>query len=164
MRKIALLLIPIVIFLTGCDEENNSNPEQSITGNVISQSDCKNFKSTFTENDQSCIQYYYNESSKTLHLTHINTGFNCCPGNISCSVSIADQTVTITEKEEAAMCNCNCLFDINIEVYEVKKADYVIKIVEPYIGDQEKLEFEIDLNDNISGEYCVNRDSYPWGI
>ena len=163
MKKIALLLISVLVIF-GCDEENNSNTEQLITGNVISQTDCKNFKSSFTENDQSCIQYYYNESSKTLHLTHINTGFNCCPGNISCSVSIADQTVTITEKEEAALCDCNCLYDINIDIYQVERKIYSIIIVEPYIGDQDVLEFDIDLSNSISGEFCVERNSYPWGV
>ena len=164
MRKIVLILFPVFFTLISCNDDDNTYTEQLITGNVISQSDCKNFKSTLTENNQSCLQYTYDEVSRTLHLTHVNAGFNCCPGDISCNINMGNLIISITEKEEAPMCDCNCLFDIDIDVYQVNKSEFTIKLVEPYIGDQEILEFDIDLSNSISGEFCVERNSYPWGI
>ena len=164
MRKIVLILFPVFFALISCNDENNSNIEQSITGKVVHSTGCKTSKSLIIENNQSCLQYVYDEVSRTLHLTHVNAGFNCCPGDISCDINMENFIISITEKEEAPMCNCNCLFDIEIDIYQVNKAEYTIKLVEPYIGDQEILEFDIDLNNYISGEFCVERNSYPWGV
>ena len=164
MRKIILILFPVFFTLVSCNDENNPNIEQSIAGKVVHSTGCKTSKSLSIENNQSCLQYVYDEVSRTLHLTHVNAGFNCCPGDISCNINMANSVISIIEKEEAAMCNCNCLFDIDIDVYQVDKAKYTIKLVEPYVGDQEILEFDIDLNNTISGEFCVERNIYPWGV
>ena len=159
MRKIVYYLC--LVFIISCSE-NNSEPENSLNGEVISQTECKTFKSA--NNTESCIQFNYDENTKTLYITHINAGFNCCPGEISCDIVFQNSTITITEREEVAMCDCNCLFDIEIKINNVEKTSYTIEIIEPYIGDQEELIFDINLNSNTSGEYCVDRTEYPWGM
>jgi hypothetical protein len=53
---------------------------------------------------------------------------------------------------------------MDIEITGIKAGEYFVKFIEPYCGDQKKLEFLIDLHQNSSGEYCVERDQYPWGI
>jgi hypothetical protein len=38
------------------------------------------------------------------------------------------------------------------------------KFIEAYCGEQEKLEFPIDLPALEQGSYCVTKTNYPWGI
>jgi hypothetical protein len=57
-----------------------------------------------------------------------------------------------------------CLFDIDMEVNDIDLKTYTIKIIEPYIGDQEKISFEIDLATKPEGVFSLDRDQYPWGM
>jgi hypothetical protein len=95
---------------------------------------------------------------------HINAGFNCCPGEIYCDIDIRNDTIFLIESEEKAECDCNCLYDIDITIAEVEKQKYHISIDEPYHKGQEKILFEIDLIENETGIFCVQRTLYPWGI
>jgi len=153
----------VLLFLTeGCNKENNING--IVAGKIVSHSDCKNGKSFDQGRNGSCIQYTYSEEEKKLTLSHINAGFNCCPDSLFCKVDLAGDTLVISEFEKDALCNCDCLFDLKIEVTGIEKNGYYVKVIEPYCGDQEKLIFKIDLTNNISGAYCVERKLYPWGM
>ena len=55
-------------------------------------------------------------------------------------------------------------FNVNFKLFRKKMKDYIIKFDEPYCDDQDKLIFDIDFGKVSSGEYCVNRDTYPWGL
>lgn len=171
MKNIFLSVISIMIaslLLISCEESTVNSVSGPIEGEVISYTDCKEFKSTFQPEDYnssiSCVTYTYDSGNKKLSLKHINAGFNCCPGVLYCNIQVSGDSIVITEFEEAAQCNCNCLFDLNIEVRGMKMKDYIIRFNEPYCGDQQKLIFDIDLSRVSSGEYCVNRDTYPWGL
>lgn len=164
--KFMLLLLSFFILFIGCDkdvkEPNNQLPE----GKLIKHSDCKSFyqKSINHGNNESCVEYSFLAGEKKLILKHINTGFNCCPGDLGCIVQFDMDTIVIQEFELEALCNCECLFDMDIEITGIEASQYYVKFVEPYCGDQEKLEFIIDLLQNPTGEYCVERNQYPWGI
>jgi len=162
-HRYLLFYLCSLVLLFSCNRENN----QTVEGKITYQSDCKNFKSTSTINqqdDESCIEYDYNAKTSVLKLTHINTGFNCCPEEITTEVKLIENTIQVFENEEFALCACNCLFDIEIEMTGIDSDIYYLKIIEPYCGDQEKLEFEIDLRESASGSYCVERTEYPWGV
>ncbi len=163
---IVLSLFIVAVLLSACEHDKDS--QQSVSGKLISNSNCK---STLTDSDSvylidnvSCAEYSYNDSSKTLSIKHINTGFNCCPGEIQCNISIVNDTILIRESETAMLCDCSCLYDLNIEVYGVDAKKYVIRFIEPYIGNQEQLIFEADLVSQNAGSHCVPRSDYPWGI
>jgi hypothetical protein len=147
------------VFFLSCDKEN-----------PVSHSDCKNSnlksigQSCDYGPDSSCVSYIYNDQDKKLKLTHINAGFNCCPGEIYCHIEIKNDTVFLTESEEKADCDCDCLYDIDIHISEIVKQKYYISIIEPYRNNQEKILFEIDLTQNETGLFCVERTLYPWGI
>lgn len=163
--KLGLLLF-ISILLNGCNKNNNESMNQVPEGKLISHSECKNLnqKTTDDRNNESCVEYTFQAEEEKLILMHINSGFNCCPGDLSCIVHIANDTIVIEELESEASCDCECLFDMDIEITGIKASEYFVKFIEPYCGDQKKLEFLIDLQQNSSGEYCVERDQYPWGI
>ena len=164
-RRVFLSAAILMFLLVGCEKEKE---EGNITGKVIKQTDCKTFKSGNNNADVadtlSCVDYSFNHAENKLLLKHINTGFNCCPGELNCKVSFNNDTIIIQEFEEQSACNCNCLFDLEIEIYEVNAKKYYLKFIEPYRGEQEKLFFKIDLQNQPNGTHCAFRDQYPWGI
>lgn len=164
--KLTLLAITFFFILSGCNKTEVQSNNQPVEGKIINQTGCKDFtaKSNAYENDESCILYEYDESNNKLIIKHINAGFNCCPEELSCSVTQRNDTLVIEEFESDALCACNCLFDIDIELSEIEPGEYYIQFTEPYCGDQEKLEFTINLDQFSTGEYCVERTQYPWGI
>jgi hypothetical protein len=166
MRKIAyvfLSVLSISLLLVSCEREGHH-----VTASVIDHSDCKGLKSGSGEepvpDTLSCISYSYDSLSKTLSLTHINAGFNCCPGKLTCDIDIIGDTLVIHEYESASGCNCDCLFDLEISVERLESKRYTVKIVEPFCGDQQKLILEADLANDPSGSFCAVRKQYPWGM
>jgi hypothetical protein len=160
MKKIIFyLLLTLFISLISCNLESDK-----IYGELISHSSCKNDKGFNTNSDKSCIIYEYNIDNEVLTLKHINASYNCCPDHLYSDITIENNTITIVESEKEAGCNCMCLFDLEIAIYNIESNTYLIKYVEPYIGSQEKIEFEINLDTSTSGTHCVDRTQYPWGL
>ena len=167
MKKIVYLVLSgfIVMFLVLFCENDNHN--QNITGGLVKNSACKSkseVSNTGIPSDQSCITYAFEKSTGKLSVKHINAAFNCCPGDLTCTVKLSGDTIIIQESEEKAMCNCDCLFDLDIEATGVTSGKYQVKFVEPYSGNQEKIVFEIDLVNKPEGTFCATRNKYPWGI
>jgi hypothetical protein len=164
MKRIFLdfIALSVTAILIICCE----NQEHLPSGRVVGDSGCKNLKSgnlrENTPDTLSCIYYSFNESSEVLTVNHINAGFNCCPGKLSCNVSVSGDTLIIKEYEKSALCDCNCLYDIEIEISEITINHFIVKIVEPYCGNQEKIIFEINLDASPVGTFCVTRKFYPW--
>lgn len=155
--------------ISGCEKES-SVPlgGQDLQGILTNKSDCKSNKSaTLTGeygNNVSCISYTYSPETKKLTLKHINAGFNCCPGTVSCNFQSSGDTLIVSESESSSLCSCNCLYDLDMEVSGIESCCFILKINEPYLSGQEPLVFPIDLDKKTTGEYCVERDHYPWGI
>jgi hypothetical protein len=143
----------------------NQDPVAEISGELVSHTGCKGAEDIL-KNDvpdtTSCIIYTYNPVTGELSLKHVNAGFNCCPGTLYCTVSQQQDTICLQEYETESMCDCNCLFDLDIKLTDVQPAKYYLKIIEPYAADEEKLYFGLDLQNDHSGSYCVNRNHYPW--
>ena len=162
---IQILFLLIIIIAVSCDKINDDSSD--ITAKLISHTGCKNdLKSAAvnTPDTLSCVKYIYDFTSGTLKLTHINAGFNCCPGKLTCTAVMHSDTIVISEYEEKADCRCNCLYDLEIEITEVNPQKYVICFVEPYAPDEEDLIFDVDLNKSPEGSFCVVRTNYPWGM
>lgn len=157
-----------VLLITGCDEDKESQKKPEINGQVTGQSGCKSLKSesgTTTVSDSlSCVDYTYDVANNKLSFKHFNAAFNCCPGIVSCIVSLQNDTIIIQETEQYIMCDCDCLYDLDIAVYNVENQTYIIRFIEPYTGTMEPLVFTIDLPEAASGTYCVSRTQYPWGL
>lgn len=160
----------MALVILGCENTNEpgngENPD--VTGRVTDNTDCKQFESAYGDlavgDTVSCIEYTYNASEQKLILKHINTGFNCCPESLYCSVSTVGDTIIIEEFELSSLCDCNCLFDMDIEITGIRPQSYYLKVIEPYALDEEKLYFEINLVEDREGSYCVPREHYPWAI
>ncbi|NLE34172.1 MAG: hypothetical protein GX622_03640 [Bacteroidales bacterium] len=161
MMLAAMLLVTLL--LAGCEGYG-----ERITAEVIDHSGCKDLKSGSadgtTPDTLSCINYTFEASSGTLQITHINAGFNCCPGRLTCHAEVNGDTLLIKEREQHAACSCNCLFDVDLTVKGLESREYIIKILEPYCGKQENLIANVDLAETPEGSFCVTRKLYPWGI
>lgn len=141
------------------------SPEASLVGT----SECKSYqlgKSTaYVSPDSECVAYEY-DGLNILRLTHINTGFNCCPEPIFAEILIEPGLITIDEFEgmELGGCDCLCLFDVDYEIINLPPGEYTIRINGLYLlPGEEPIEFTVDLAANPSGQYCVYRGHYPWG-
>ncbi len=158
--------ILLFFFLAVSCDKNQGNSTQ-ISGHVVGNPPCKNaLKSEnlppTVSDTLSCIEYSYNADRETLTLTHINASFNCCPDSLLCSVELLGNTIVVDEFNKTASCRCNCLYDLTIDIFGVRANSYKLKIVEPYIEDQEELVFNIDIAKEPAGSFCVERNYYPW--
>lgn len=162
-----ILLVTGIGFMIITSCEKNNDPS-GITGKITVHSDCKQFKYMVFDQDTpdtlSCVTFFYDPLTKKLNLKHINAGFNCCPGDLSCEVSLNNDTIVIRELEEKQDCDCDCLFDLEIEIEKVEMQTYQAKFIEPYAWGQEPLIFQMDLASVTEGSYCVTRKQYPWGV
>ncbi len=157
---IVYILLVGILLAFACDRSDLDKED----GKLITHSLCKNEKSFETDSNLTCVEYSYNQSNEILSLKHINSAFNCCPEKLYCNINIEGDTIILEESERKQDCLCMCLFDLEAEVYGVKAQSYTVKYIEPYLGDAEELIFEINLQAQPSGTYCVERTNYPWGI
>jgi hypothetical protein len=167
-RKLAVLLTATAMLLIVSCENQKEITETGITGKLTNSSECKSLKSGNLKSDipdsLSCIDYSYDTANHKLTMKHINAGFNCCPGKLSCTVSAINDTIFIRESEKQQGCDCDCLFDLDIELQGVDQNKYQVRFIEPYADGQEELNFEMDLILNNEGAFCVVRKGYPWGV
>ncbi|RPH33657.1 MAG: hypothetical protein EHM93_04135 [Bacteroidales bacterium] len=163
MKRILTILM-IAFSLNGCKKDENNQIRALVTNKSTCHSHDLKSKVLLVDVNHSCIIYSYDKNLKKILLTHANTGFNCCPGKITCKVEQSGNIITITEKEETPGCNCLCIYDIDIEVSNLNSGEYIIKFVELYLGEQEELSKTINLDINPTGEFCASRTEYPWGI
>ena len=156
------ITILIGMLLMGCRKP--SGVEETLEGILLSHSGCKTEVSRYdTSSTLDCISYVY-DGRNALHITHINAGFNCCPGTISADFRFQDGTIDVYERESEAACLCECLFDIDYRITGLSPGVYRIAFHEPYVhDDEEPLEFRIRLIEPTSGIHCVVRHHYPWG-
>ncbi|MCP4568847.1 MAG: hypothetical protein GY841_14815 [FCB group bacterium] len=148
-------------------------PLPSATGQMTGFTDCKGEQvqmSTGADSitsDQGCVVIDY-DGYATLTIDHINAGFNCCPDTIGADITFEGNIITITEWESTDLtggCDCLCLYDLSFRIDDLTSGEYTIRIVEPYLstGD-DPLELTVDLRQNQSGQYCLTRTGYPWGL
>lgn len=161
MKSLIVTLFCLLFVSCNQKEKPISDP---ISGSLIGNSNCKSNLKTDTISSFSCVEYSYQETSKTLTFKHINAGFNCCPEGFYCTISLKNDTIVIEEHENSSLCDCNCLYDLDIELKGVEAKNYQIKFAEPYSGNQDKIEFPVNLVVLKEGIFCVTRTVYPWGI
>ena len=166
-----LTLLFITLAITGCtlndDSDDNQPVQGEITGTLDNTSDCLFLKSGKTDDELSdtlsCVYYKFDNKNNKLSLTHKNTVFNCCPGELSCTFSLSGDTIIIEEAEEAPQCYCNCLYDMDMKIEGILSKPYVVQFMEPYVGDHPAMIFDIDLGSKQEGSFCLARKFYPYG-
>ena len=140
-----------------------------VAGVVTGHSGCKTHgaaaAAVATSTDMTCVTYEY-DGSGVLTLKHENAGFNCCPEYLTADFEFDGSTITITEREvlDQGGCLCLCLFDLNMAILNLPPGQYRMVIIEPYLsGNDQPIDFMVDLETAPSGMHCLERTEYPWG-
>jgi hypothetical protein len=135
---------------------------------VVKQSEC--LSNTFranqastTADNETAVSYEYDNDTGVLKLTHMNAGFNCCPGEIFTFAKLESDTIYIEEYESEAACRCNCLYDIDMVAQGVSVGTYTVSFSEPYAKPGDELVFKVDLKNKPTGKHSQKRIGYPWG-
>ena len=144
---------------------------QRATGGVTAFSECKAFNGDRSVNgrdisglpeDKAGVEYEYDIA--LLRLTHVNAGFNCCPGELSADIIVRDATIEIHEQQEKNGCRCDCLYDIEFEIWGLVPGEYTIKIVEPLLPPgNEEITFAVDLSEPKHGKLHRRPTRLPVG-
>lgn len=58
---------------------------------------------------------------------HVNSMFNCEPGQITISLEIEADTILIDEKEETSLANCVCQYDLEFRLGPLQYGEYLIR-------------------------------------
>jgi len=174
MSRLRCIVFPLLfaVVLTACNEQDpGTDPDPTVTpsAQLIAATDCKEFDGSAlaaaSSSSESCVQFIYDPGKQELRLTHVNAGFNCCPGQLSIETRIDAGIISVFEKEREAGCYCDCLYDLDIVIRNLAPARYRIVFIEPYRHpDDAELSFIMDLRSETSGTNCVPRTHYPWGI
>jgi hypothetical protein len=101
-------ILILILTLFSCKKEFPDNPFD-ITD--LSVSACKSDGDAIGINDPEYINLktidnYY------IQFTHVNSLFNCAPGQITVSLEINSDTITIDESESEAHYDCICPYDV----------------------------------------------------
>ncbi len=158
------LVFTLSFALASCESKPEIEKLPEVSGKLTGHSDCKSTSrdSIFLVPDTlSCAEYVYISDLKRLKIKHINARFNCCPDSLYCVVKVSNDTIYIEEFENMNLCNCLCLYDLEIEIEGIAAKKYYISIIEPYLGTQTPLGFEVDFSAQTSGCQCVYRGGIP---
>jgi hypothetical protein len=166
MKRASIPLLSVLII--GLSVLRCENEDQNVSAKITNDPECKSSKSAGLVSNipdtLSCVYYSYQQPEEKLVLKHVNAGFNCCPGKLSCMARISGDTILLKESEESYLCDCDCLFDLEIEVTGISAGQYIVKFSEPYCGTQKKILFEVNFMEEPEGSFCVIRKLYPWGM
>ncbi len=113
-----------------------------------------------------CLEYTY-DGVGILTIRHINSSFNCCPEEITIEAFKVGQSIRIYEEEvpnPVGPCPCMCLYDLTVTVEGIVPGTYRIVVDEPNLfpGDP-VIDFVAELNLPTTDQFCIYRDTYPWG-
>jgi hypothetical protein len=169
----SVCLILAALVFSGCTRSSDTNRvsdagplPDALTIKLVDISDCKESPTgiprVVASSSQDCVEWWYvGESS--LHLRHVNAGFNCCPV-VDVDIRVEGETITVEEIELEGNCWCLCLFDVEYVIEDLSPGVYQLTFVEPYRPQSDPvLQTTLDLEAASSGRFCVPRSQYPWG-
>lgn len=115
-------VIILMIAFGSCKKEFPNDP-LAITD--LSASDCKTKGSSVKATGEEYISLQ-TVNDFYLLFSHINSIFNCHPGQITISLEISADTIKINEDETEAGANCICPYDIKFKIGPLKYGTYII--------------------------------------
>lgn len=168
--SISMAILALALLAHGCSDEITppaGKVPADFSGTLVDATECKDNIYGFEAGAPvtlDCVTWDWDESD-TLRLVHVNAALNCCPGTIVGLVSSDGGNISIeeTEGDDALMCHCLCLYDLTYEISGIAGGEITISFVEPYLHEgDELLTVTVDLDDEPTGSYCLQRFTYPW--
>ncbi len=147
MKSLQFLISVFVLFLylgiLSCEDDNQKNDKQKpLKITDLSHTDCK--KNT-TKMDIPKEYLEFISEGKYLNVKHINTMFNCCPGELLVESQINTDTISINEDEKESGCKCICPYDLKYKVGTLEYGKYHIVLQKK---DETACEFDLEFNQN----------------
>lgn len=123
--KTSFILSFLLIFTFALSSCKKEFPGEPLAIKNLSVSDCK---SVGINKNGTVIEYitlktvddYY------IHVNHINSIFNCEPGQITIKVDISSTTITFNEDETSSLANCICPFDLEFTLGPLHYGNYTL--------------------------------------
>ncbi len=63
----------------------------------------------------------------TIHITHFNASYTCCPQDIAVTLTVDGNILRLTEREIPPVCRCLCCYTIESEIDGVEPGEYTIE-------------------------------------
>jgi len=133
MKKILFLLFSPLLLIS-CEKTYDL---KNLKIDQIFFSDCKTSKGIIESIAYKTVNKNY------LSITHVNSFFNCDPGQLSVDIKIQNDTIVINEAEERGLANCVCPYDFNFRIGPIDYGTYNF-ILEK--GGLLYIKFSIDFN------------------
>ena len=133
MKKILFLLFSPLLLIS-CEKTYDL---KNLKIDQIFFSDCKTSKGIIESIAYKTVNKNY------LSITHVNSFFNCDPGQLSVDIKIQNDTIVINEAEERGLANCVCPYDFNFMIGPIDYGTYNF-ILEK--GGLLYIKFSIDFN------------------
>jgi hypothetical protein len=116
------LFLFLLMALTSCKKEFPKDPlalsDLSVTGCKTKGDNAKNVDPEYI--NIKTVENYY------LRFSHINSFFNCEPGELTVSAEISADRITINENETTSSANCICPYDVVFKLGPLEYGTYTI--------------------------------------
>jgi len=148
IKTIRLITFVVVIFilLPSCE---NSYELENIKIDQISFGDCK----PITKSSENTERIEYKTvDGNYLPIKHVNTYFNCEPGQLLVNIKIQNDSIVINEDEEQSIANCICPYDLSFRVGPMEYGTYNFIITKGYLY---YTKFTIVFNSQTDGTFMI---------
>ena len=115
-------ILALAAVLLSCKKEFPADPPGV---KDLTVSGCKTKGETFKGDEPEYITFK-TVNDFYLLVNHINSMFNCEPGEIIVSLEITGNTITIDENESTSLVNCICPFDVEFKLGPLEYGDYTL--------------------------------------
>jgi hypothetical protein len=160
MKKNLLLVMGAALMLTiglgSCDNEDNESAKAGVQVKNFANSGCKNAGTARTRGGLFPGRPEYIEykaiNDGYLSVNHVNTAFNCEPGELKIQATLEGHNIKILETEEQSFANCICPYDLYCEVGPLSDGDYTVIICKGSY-EYEYAHFNISYKKGLSGKF-----------
>jgi hypothetical protein len=136
------LSVIFILFLANTSCDNTDFPSDEFSAQEINYGDCKPVKKSTTE------EYLILTSSEDFYLEikHVNSWFNCSPGQIMVDASFEGNNISINEYSTDNSANCICPYDLSFMLGPLQYRTYNLIVKR---GDFEIVNVEIEFKKNL---------------
>ena len=161
MKKSRLLLISAVLTLASASCGNDGDGDSGIQVRNFANTGCKSVE-TRGEDGLPWPEYieYKSMEDGYLSIKHVNTMFNCFPGELRMSATVSDNEIRIVEEDYHETDNyiratCDCPYDLYCEVGPLAEGTYTV-IIYKYSYQYEQARFTISHSKGLDGKFSIS--------
>ena len=162
MKKSKLLLMSAVLTLASASCGNDGDGDSGIQVRNFANTGCKSVE-TRGEDGLPWPEYieYKSMEDGYLSIKHVNTMFNCFPGELRMSATVSDNEIRIVEEDYHETDNyiratCDCPYDLYCEVGPLTASQYTIVVYRKSHKLLEQARFTISYSKGLDGKFSIS--------